>query len=133
MSDEGKWAGGFLLVLIILGVYAWINLPASQKGAVAAIAPPAATAAEVKTPEVHLDLGDWHAHSDAISGTVKNRSGVNCETAYIEFNLYDSHENLVGNTFDTISNLGPGQMWKFRAPVFANQYARAHLTKLEGK
>lgn len=52
-----------------------------------------------------------------IEGIVINKSIKTIGYADISFNLYDSSGNQIDTAFDTISNLPPGNTWKFSAVV----------------
>lgn len=55
------------------------------------------------------------AYSVTITGTVINGSDTDYDYAQIEFGLYDRSGAKVGNAFDNISRLNPGQRWRFEA------------------
>ena len=48
-------------------------------------------------------------------------------------NLYDSHGNQVGDTYDNISNLAPNTKWKFEAPILEDNVSRYEITEQELK
>jgi hypothetical protein len=52
-----------------------------------------------------------------IVGIATNQSGGAISNAFIKFNLLDAQGNLVGNTIAMASNLAPGQVWHFKAPM----------------
>lgn len=58
--------------------------------------------------------------SNAICGTVLNNSTNTYHTVSININLYDAGGALIGNAYDSISNLYPGKQWKFEASYGAN-------------
>lgn len=61
---------------------------------------------------------------DYITGVVVSRSGRAYRRVVISFALLDDDWNRVGVTGDTVDTLGPGQMWRFRAPVEAEGVVR---------
>lgn len=63
----------------------------------------------------------------SIVGTVRNTSNSSYSYAQVSFNLYDSADNLVGNTIANVQNLEPKGTWKFRAIVFEKRATKAKL------
>lgn len=55
-----------------------------------------------------------------IVGTVKNNTNKTYSYVSIKINLYDSSNNQVGNTLDSISNLEPNGTWKFKCSTSVN-------------
>lgn len=59
-----------------------------------------------------------------VTGEVRNNAKRKYGYIQIEINLY-SGGALVGSTLDNVNNLGTGDIWKFKAPIFetnADQY-----------
>jgi hypothetical protein len=52
-----------------------------------------------------------------IVGTIRNNTSRKYRYVQISFSLYDKSGNKIGTTFDVIDELGPGETWRFKAPV----------------
>ena len=60
---------------------------------------------------------DEHGHP-VVQGTAKNVSSTTLDMAFIEVKWYDASGAVIANGTDHISNLGPGEIWKFEIPCF---------------
>ncbi|CAG7839981.1 hypothetical protein CLOHAE12215_01397 [Clostridium haemolyticum] len=58
-----------------------------------------------------------HHGGEYITGKVKNISGKNYSSVYININILDMKGNVVNSTLDNISNLKANQVWSFKAPA----------------
>lgn len=58
-----------------------------------------------------------------ITGLVSNNSGEYFDFVKVNFVIYDSKGNKLGNAFDTIRNLNPGDSWKFKAYVNDSEFS----------
>lgn len=54
-----------------------------------------------------------------ITGTIKNNSKSKCSYVSVDINLYDENGVQIGNTFANSLNLVSGGLWKFKAPITA--------------
>lgn len=54
-----------------------------------------------------------HTDDGAVTGVVKNTSNKTFKNIYIQFNCYDANGNKIGTLDQQISNLKPGETWKF--------------------
>lgn len=59
--------------------------------------------------------GTYNASSTTITGRVRNNTGRTFRYAQITFSLFDSDGTRVGTALANINDLGPGEIWKFRA------------------
>lgn len=62
-----------------------------------------------------------------VAGTISNSGSKNYEYAQVEINLYDRSGNLIGSTLANVNNLGPGQRWKFEAPVIQDDISKYEI------
>lgn len=53
-----------------------------------------------------------------ITGKLKNDENYRIDYVSINFNLYNSNGNLIGNTYASVHSLGPGKTWKFTTNPF---------------
>lgn len=60
----------------------------------------------------------------AIQGTIKNITSETFSTVGIQFSLYDSSGNQIGDTSDHISNFVGGNTWKFEATILNGNPSR---------
>jgi len=54
-----------------------------------------------------------------ISGRIKNDESSRIDHITVNFNLYNSNGNLLGNTYASVNSLGPGKVWRFSTQPFA--------------
>jgi hypothetical protein len=52
-----------------------------------------------------------------IIGTATNTTDKSIGAVFVDFNLYDKQNTLVGNAKSGVNNLGPGGTWQFKAGV----------------
>ena len=52
-----------------------------------------------------------------IVGTATNTTDKPISAVFVDFNLYDKQNTLVGNAKSGANNLGPGGTWQFKAGV----------------
>jgi len=64
-----------------------------------------------------------------VEGIATNTTNKVLNMVIVEFNLYDTQNNQVGNTLAVAQNLAPGGTWKFQAPT-ARPFDHASLTKV---
>ena len=62
-----------------------------------------------------------------VAGQMVNHARNHLDWARIQFELYDSSENIVATTSDSIMGLEPGGLWRFQAPVTDSNVLRASL------
>ncbi len=67
-----------------------------------------------------------------IVGSVRNNSGRSFSQVMVTFNLYDSSGALVGNAVDSVFNMSPGMVWRFRAPVPEDSATNFSLQSIDG-
>ena len=67
----------------------------------------------------------------AIVGLATNDSGAPIRDAFIRFNLHDAQGNLVGNTIAKASNIAPGQVWRFKAPMVDRDATRYEVVEIK--
>lgn len=83
-----------------------------------------------------LELLDYKASSTEYSryviGTILNKSSKTCTFATININLMDKKGDRVGSTSDSITNLGPGEKWKFKALVTNDDTKTFQVGAIEG-
>lgn len=65
-----------------------------------------------------------------LTGVATNVSDKPLKAVFLNFNLYDDNQVLVGNAIASAQNLSPGQDWRFRAPT-AVLFAKATLVKID--
>ncbi len=49
-----------------------------------------------------------------ITGVAKNTGNKKLNYAQVDVKFYDAENNVLGNSFDNINNLGAGETWKFK-------------------
>ncbi len=54
-----------------------------------------------------------------ISGRIKNDENYRIDHITVNFNLYNSNGNLLGNAYASVNSLGPGKVWRFSTQPFA--------------
>ncbi|HOT03524.1 MAG TPA: FxLYD domain-containing protein [Methanolinea sp.] len=54
-----------------------------------------------------------------IIGKIKNDESYRIDHITVNFNLYNSNGNLLGNTYASVNSLGPGKVWRFSTQPFA--------------
>ncbi len=67
-----------------------------------------------------------------IVGTVKNNSDYEYNYLLIEFNLYDDEGTLLDNTFDSIENFEPTEVWRFEVRVFEEDATQVEVEDISG-
>lgn len=73
---------------------------------------------------------EYGEYVNCVKGTVINNSSETKSLVQIFINLYDSHGNQVGDTYDNISNLAPNTKWKFEAPILEDNVSRYEITEV---
>jgi hypothetical protein len=64
---------------------------------------------------VTVDMDDiLDNYNVKVSGKLKNISGKISTYASIEYNVYDSNDNLLGTSFDNVSNWENNTVWNFQ-------------------
>lgn len=66
-----------------------------------------------------------------ISGVAVNQTGKLVKTAFVNFNLYDDQGNVVGSTSGYVSNLAPGERWKFKIVAPQPGFVQFRLTGVQ--
>ena len=61
-------------------------------------------------------------------GTIKNNTDKAIDV-FVEMNEYDINNNQIGNNYESIQNLAPGNTWKFKTLLQSNN-ASTKLTKV---
>ncbi len=91
----------------------------------------------------NMKKGEEQAHQDLrilakksvngkIIGTLKNCGKKRYSYVSIEFSLYDRKGNLVGSTLDNVTNLDPGETWKFSANIIDDDCYKFAVSKING-
>lgn len=63
-------------------------------------------------------------------GVVENVSNSEIDMVSVSFDLFDNSGFVIGTSSDSISSLGQGQLWKFKAPVFEDGVYSANFKEL---
>ena len=98
-------------------------------------APPSAPAAQ-QQPERKPDLEILEVSSEAdqysryVVGKLRNNTDRTFNYVQVEINLYDGEGNVVGTTFDNVTNLEPGQTWKFKAVILDDSVKRFKIADI---
>lgn len=64
--------------------------------------------------------GERGEYTTTITGTVKNYGEETVRSAMIEFSIYDGDRNKVGSAWAAVTDLGPGETWKYKATYFGD-------------
>ncbi len=56
-----------------------------------------------------------------LAGSIKNEENTRLSHITVNFNLFNSNGNLVGNTYASVNSLGPGKVWKFTTSSFPSK------------
>lgn len=68
-----------------------------------------------------------------IVGRVRNNTSRSYGYVQVQINILDSSGNtVVGSTLDNMNNLGPGEIWRFRAPVLTEGRFRYRIEDVTG-
>jgi hypothetical protein len=51
------------------------------------------------------------------TGRIRNNSSSAYRYVQVQINLLDGNGTVVGSTFDNVTHLGPGEIWRFKAPI----------------
>jgi hypothetical protein len=65
-----------------------------------------------------------------VTGVATNTTNAPIKSAFVQFNLYDAQDNLVGNTIANGVNIAPGDRWVFKADA-AQQFDHAKLMSVD--
>jgi hypothetical protein len=66
-----------------------------------------------------------------ITGKIRNNSSKTYSYAQVSINLYNG-ESLVGSTLDNINNLGPNEVWEFKALVLGDNTTSYKIIEVTG-
>lgn len=77
-----------------------------------------------------LQVGTEPTGVQFVTGVATNTSNAPIKSAFVQFNLYDAQNNLVGNTVANGINIAPGDRWIFKADA-AQQFDHAKLTSVD--
>ena len=87
-------------------------------------------------PKPDLELlessGSSNDFSTSNTGRIRNNTSQKYTYVQVLFNVFDSNQNRVGTALSNINNLGPGEVWKFKAIYFGTGGERFNLNKIEG-
>lgn len=75
-------------------------------------------------PDLEVSNLKWEwskADNLYVVGTVRNRSDRTYSYVMVEVKLYDKYNNVIGSTWDNISDLDAGEVWRFRAIVWGDE------------
>jgi hypothetical protein len=71
----------------------------------------------VRVDSMQAESGGGLAPVSYIVGSATNVTDKRLKAVFLNFNLYDSQNTLVGNTNTFVNDLDAGGAWQFRAPV----------------
>ena len=97
---------------------------------------PKATPAPQQQPERKPDLEILEVSSEAdqytryVVGKLRNNTDRTFNYVQVEISLYDDEGNVVGTTFDNVTNLEPGQVWKFKAIILEDSAKRFKVSDI---
>lgn len=88
---------------------------------------------DAESPDLEVLSYDSTADSYTryIVGKIRNNTDKTYSYVQVEIGLYKG-ENLVGSTLDNVNNLGPGQIWEFKAIVLDNDSDNYKITNVTG-
>lgn len=66
-----------------------------------------------------------------IEGTARNNTDRTLTFVSLNFTLYDADGQPIGGSSDIFENLGPNDIWNFKAVVYAEDAVTAKVTKVE--
>jgi MFS family permease len=133
-SRKGQKARGFIgIVLGLIGV-AWITYTSNQISQIASSIGgksigASETAASTAITVSGLDWKRGKYNSLSVIGRAVNTSSKTIGYALVEINLHDKSGAVIGSTMANINNLGPGQTWKFEAPVISEENVESFQLK----
>jgi len=67
-----------------------------------------------------------------IEGKIRNNTAYTYAYVMVNINLYDEDDNLVGDAVDLVTNLEPGGIWRFRAPVTEENAVKYKIVQIKG-
>ena len=76
--------------------------------------------------------GSSNELTTTITGRIRNNTSRNYTYVQALFNVFDANGNRVGSALANINNLGPKEIWKFKAVYFGSDGKRFSLSKIEG-
>jgi hypothetical protein len=131
------------LIIISLILFATILITNRGKPSEASSLPPHSVTMDPKTGEIKttikpaLEVSGVKAEVGEfgvifIVGKVRNNSQKAFSYVQVEINLYDKEDTQVGSTMANINNLAPGGIWRFMAPVTADNVNRYEVIKVTG-
>lgn len=75
------------------------------------------------------EAGEYNRY---ITGRVRNNSSRSYSYVQVEISLMDGAGNVVGSTMDNVNNLGPGQVWEFRAMITSDRTEQYRIVDVSG-
>lgn len=107
-----------LFFTIVLGAFA---TTVSTTGISNAIEEVEKVAEEPVVPTERFEVLEFGEDSDGtlryITGKIKNNDDKTMGYMQVQISLYDKDENVIGSALDNVNNIGPGEVWSFKAIV----------------
>ncbi len=97
---------------------------------------PKATPPPQQLPERNPNLEILEVSSEVdqytryVVGKLRNNTDRTFNYVQVEISLYDDEGNVVGTTFDNVTNLEPGQVWKFKAIILEDSAKRFKVSDI---
>ena len=83
-----------------------------------------------------LECGQAHWLRDGsllyIVGIITNDSGAPFASIQVNINVYDKDNAVIGSTMTMVANLGPGEIWKWKAMVYEDEAWGFRITGIYG-
>lgn len=119
----------FFILLGIVGAF----MGQDDSGTPSSTNPPENASTKVSQPK--LEVLEHSVISDGyfkyVTGKIRNNTNKTYSYAQVSINLYNG-ESLLESTLDNINNLGPGQVWEFKAPVLNNDFTEYQIVEVTG-
>ena len=84
---------------------------------------------EIEVIDTSFCSDEWG--SKYVCGTIKNNSTYSKRAIIVNINLYDSQNNLIGNTATVSGTLHSGTQWKFKAPIAQPNANRFEIVNID--
>lgn len=91
-----------------------------------------------QAPEKRPDLELLEASSEAdaytsyVVGKIRNNTNRTYSYVQVEINLYNKAGHQVGSTFANVTNLEPGAVWSFKAPILEDEVTHFKVAGITG-
>lgn len=84
---------------------------------------------ELEVIDTSFCFDEWE--NKYVCGTIKNNSTYSKRAIIVNINLYDSQNNLIGNTATVSGTLHSGTQWKFKAPIAQPNANRFEIVNID--